>query len=426
MKLYIYFCLVYLFTIFFPSFHSLLGNLGAILIIGSSGAFVGFYFLITNKTKIVFGHSYEPYYFKFFLLIFCFFALHITLAMSIGVAFGNIDLIVRDFFEFHRPFYYSLVFIFSFFVFKNYSSINWFENFLLVVFFILVGFGFFQFFDVSREISGLYTKELNLRSGRVAIPFGNPYFFSFFVSFFVLFFFIKFIFFSKKYVFLFLLSVIMFILPQSRSVAAGLLIGFFVLLPFLMLYLNFQKVLKLKLDKKFAKFLLFFASLIFLSVLFISSLIESFPYLTGQFVKFFNGEGAGSSANVRLDQFLFAIDKASNNGFIWVFGNGPAKNEMEYVESIYTYQFYRYGIVGIVLYFIFPLLVCAWLSWRCMTLVGFKSQDFSIYFALFLWFLTIPLMSIGNNFTEQVRLSFFFYTFVGFINARYVLLTAHS
>jgi hypothetical protein len=193
-----------------------------------------------------------------------------------------------------------------------------------------------------------------------------------------------------------------------------------------MFSLNFKKVLKSKLNRKFVKFLLLFTFLMFLFVFSISYLIESFPYLTGQFVKFLNGEGAGGSANARLDQLLFAIDKASNNGFIWVFGNGPAKNEMEYVESIYTYQFYRYGIVGVVLYFIVPLLVCSWLSWRCMMLVGFKSQDFPIYFALLLWFLTIPLMSIGNNFTEQIRLSFFFYTFVGFINARYVLLTARS
>ncbi len=60
----------------------------------------------------------------------------------------------------------------------------------------------------------------------------------------------------------------------------------------------------------------------------------------------------GNSAGARVEQFLFALDKAQNP-LIMFFGNGPSKLEMEYVELMYTYQFYRYGLVGVLLYFVY-------------------------------------------------------------------------
>jgi hypothetical protein len=147
-------------------------------------------------------------------------------------------------------------------------------------------------------------------------------------------------------------------------------------------------------------------------------LIDSFPYLTGQFIIVLDGGGIGNSANVRLSQFLFALDKAERNFIILVFGNGPAKDEMEFVESLYTYLFYRYGVLGLIL----NLAVLGLSMFHCFKIVlkvGPRSKLYELYLSILLWLLTIPIMSIGNNFTDQARISFFYYMILGLVAVSY-------
>ncbi|NWO07110.1 MAG: hypothetical protein HLX50_15875 [Alteromonadaceae bacterium] len=406
------------FSLFFPTFSNTLGYSGAMLIIVGSAAIVTPWLLLKGSKSIFKNASKnESRFILIVLTFFLFFSFHIVLSMVVGVIFGDVNLIFRDFYEIHRPVYYALVFLFSFLVFRDLRDFEYFTTGITITFLVVTGFGLFQFFDLNRGFSVLYTKYANIRMGRVAIPFGNPYYYSFFVSFFVLFFFSKIIFSGFRYVPLFVLSIIMFVLPQSRSVAVGLLLGFFVIIPGLLVILSAPSGSKLY--KRYFYGFVFFVLVCFSFLALIPILLENFPYLTGQFVRTLSGEGIGSSASARLDQFLFAVNKAGSNIPLWLIGNGPSKNEMEYVESIYVYQFYRYGLFGLVLYLAIPILLFSILSWRTMRIMGRYNSEYAFHFALVAWFLTIPLMSVGNNFTEQVRLSFVYYSFLGLVAGRY-------
>lgn len=411
------------FAFFFPLFRNYIGTAGAIAINGFLIIFIGLYFLYFLKEKLKFQDQNLLSIYKYFAFIFVFMLLHIPLASSIGVTFGSIQPVVRDFFELHRPILYILVFSVAFFTFVDLNRIGRMHILLLGIFTLLVLFGLNHFFHFNEFLTSIYTKEANASRFRVAIPFVNPYDYAFMISFFVFYFFVNALYRSKWYILLTVLALIMFILPQSRSVAAGMLIGIFVVLPFILIYLNLNK--QLVFNKPFIWFGIFFITISISFLAMIPYLLENFPYLTTQFVKFSESGDIGNSANTRLEQFYFALDKAQNP-LIFLFGNGPAKDELEYVESIYNYQFYRYGIVGIILYLIYPLLLSSYFLVKILKKLHYGSELYPLYLTLLLWFVTIPLMSIGNNFTEQIRISFFYYSMLGLVARSYYLIVIEN
>jgi len=109
---------------------------------------------------------------------------------------------------------------------------------------------------------------------------------------------------------------------------------------------------------------------------------------------------------------LFAFEKAQNP-IILFFGNGPAKSEMQFLESVYVFFFYRYGFIGLLLLYFFPLFTAVLLAFDRLKNLTVYSMAYPFYLSVFLWFLVGPLMMIGNNFTEQVRLSFMYYSIIG-------------
>lgn len=411
------FIVLALFALFFPSFQGQLGSAGAIFINGSLIMLLGFYFILQKK-QIYYFTSLEKKYYLYFSLIWVFFFFHIALSILIGMLFGNVTVIERDLFELHRPILYFLLFTFSYFVFLDKDILNGLNTLLIYIFVGVVVIGLLQFFRIDDTFSELYTKLHNIKSFRVAAPFTNPYDFAFVMSFFIYYFFIATLYKSWKYVFLFLIAVIMFVLPQSRSVAVGFLIGFFVVTPFILMLLGI-KIKKRKLTKPYFYYMVVFAVIVFSFLASIPYLLENFGYLTGQFVRLFESGEVGNSASIRVEQFLFALNKAENL-LILLFGNGPSKLEMEYVESMYTYQFYRYGLVGVVLYFVYPIVLTVFLSWRLLKMVDKKSYAYVLFLTMVLWLLTHPFMFIGNNFTEQVRTSFLYYSLLGIVASQYI------
>lgn len=337
--------------------------------------------------------------------------------MSIGVFFGGVELIERDFYELYKPFFYILIFIFSFFFFCEHDFLDFFEKALFVVFIIVVVLGLNHYFRVFDFITVLYTKEKNIQSLRVSTPFVNPYDYAFFMTFFVYYFFIKSFFYNIKCFTLFLISIVMLVLPQSRSVMVGFLIGFFCIMPFLLSFTEF-KIKGLIIKKRLLYFYLVFFVMLVLLAIAVPYLIENFRYLTGQFIRLIESGDIGNSAGLRVQQFIFALDKGIDNPLILFFGNGPAKDEMEFVESIYNYLFYRYGLISILCYF-FVLCLAVLQTWKIVRNLRPNSNGYCLFYTILLWLLTIPLFSIGNNFTEQVRLSFFYYTILGLVSASY-------
>jgi len=414
------FFVVLLFAFFFPVFQKQLGTAGAMLVNGGIIALISLFFLAKGRLVLYFSDDKEKKVYLSIALIFVFFALHIPLSMAVGAVWGGVNISGRDFFELHRPILYFLVFTLAFFTFKNRCSLAGFERLLIFVFWILVALGVNHYYGFFDDISQLYTKQINIRTRRVSAPFVNPYDYAFAMSFFIFYFFLKTIFLSPRYLVLSGVAIVMFVLPQSRSVVVGFLIGFFLVLPLSLLFFNFD-VMKLRVKKGVLYFFLLFFAVLFSLVAMLPFLIENFAYLTGQFVRVLEGEGVGNSANIRLNQFLFALDKALTNPLILLLGNGPAKDEMEYVESIYNYQFYRYGLVGLALYFIYPISISCCYCLRLLKATPVTSEFYSLYFAIFVWLLTIPLMSIGNNFTEQIRLSFFYYAILAIVASAYLI-----
>lgn len=419
------FVFLFFFAMLMPLFHNYIGSAGVLLVNG----FLIFYIFVflVFKTKLIL--NFRDFYDKGNLLRYCIplalFVFLIPLSMVVGFLFGDVSIIKRDFYELYRPVLYLLVFVFSYFCFSDSIKVVYFEKIILIVFLCVVALGLNHFFRVFDGVSELYTKFHNIKTSRVSTPFVNPYDYAFFMTFFVYYFFIKFLYSSFYYILFFLVSLTMLLLPQSRSVVAGFLIGFFVLMPAFLIYSG-ANISRMKVNKKLIYF--FFVmlfSIVAIVVFLIPYLLENFSYLTGQFVRLIEKGEVGNSAGTRLGQFMFAFDKAVANPLIFLFGNGPAKNEMEYVESIYNYLFYRYGLSGLLLYF-FVLWLSILQCFKIVKKIQYYNVNYSLFLAILLWFITIPLLSIGNNFTEQVRLSFFYYMILGFVASSYYKIVIKS
>jgi hypothetical protein len=412
-----FFGFIFIFSIIMPVLFNKFGNLGVMLVNGPIIILIFAFILFANGTKLKCENKIHKKILFNSLIPLLIYLIILPLSMTSGLFFGEINIIERDFYEFYRPIFYILTFIFSFFYFSKDSRCNFLENLLFFIFIITVLFGLNQFFRFNDWLTELYTKPHNISSGRISSPFVNPYDYAFFMSFFVYYYFTKFLLYKYYYFFLFIISTIMLVLPQSRSILVGFLVGFFIIVP-LFLTIKGVNLKKLTLSKRLIPFYSIIFLLICLIILLIPYLIENFGYLMGQFIRLFEDGEIGGAANTRLNQLTFALSKAVDNPFIFIFGNGPAKNEMEYVESIYTYLFYRHGILGITIYFYF-LFISIFYLFRILKKMDVKLENYTLFLALLFWFVTIPFLSIGNNMTEQVRSSFFYYMLSGFIAASY-------
>src|SRR5690554_4993748 len=110
------------------------------------------------------------------------------------------------------------------------------------------------------------------------------------MSFFILYFFLKMIYSSQLFVLPLVVALIMFVLPQSRSVAGTFLVGFFVVLPMVLFLLEFN-LKRLVVSKKLFLFAILMLVVLIVFVASIPYLLENFRYLTGQFVRLLEGEG---------------------------------------------------------------------------------------------------------------------------------------
>jgi len=416
---YAIFAVFFFYAMFFPTFFSVLGSSGVFVVNGLLLVLMPLFLLLRRKTLLRL-FSMCPREALYFPAAMTLFIVHLPIAMLIGLLYGNIDLTFRDFFEYYRPVFYVLTFVVAFIVFSHTSYLEKFETTLVFCFIGIAAFGLNHFLGVVDPLTELYTKEKNILSRRVSTPFINPYDFAFIMSFFIVYFLSKFLF-AKKFGLLLLASMLLFFLPQSKSIAVALLFSLGVLFPILMTLFCFR-LRSMTVSMSLMKYFFLALVAIFLFALSFSFLLENFAYLVNQFVILLDGGGVGRSANIRLEQFLFAMDKAALHPLILLFGNGPAKGEMEFVESIYNYQFYRYGLVGAILYFAFPLLVSTIFLWKILKAIGRQHSRFPLFFSLFIWLLMLPISSIGNNFTEQVRSSFFFYSILGIIAATHFYL----
>jgi len=412
------FAFIGIFAILFPAFYSVVGTSGAIII----NAIV----LILSVYSIILKHghtarfSMTPYdrrllgafFIVFFLLLF-----HIPISTAIGALFNNFPVVIRDSFELHRPFFYASVFSLAFFSFQSREDLEGIDRYLLIIFLGLGLLGINQYLRISDTITDLYTKHHNAITRRLSAPFINPYDYAFVMMLFVYYFFFRFLYGNRRFVVLFIFAVALFVLTQSRSMTIGLLFGLLVLIPTFMVYVNRKSLFMLRLTAGMSRYLIVsFVGIVVFSAL-VGYLITNFSYLTKAFVTIIENRSISidSSTSIRQEQFNTALKLAIDNPLVALLGNGAAKEKMEFVESMYTYYLFRYGVLGFILYFLIPLLLGLRLCLSCINQIRPNDTLFPLYAAVLIWLLCLPICSIGNNLTEQVRVSFIYYSSLGIV-----------
>jgi hypothetical protein len=145
---------------------------------------------------------------------------------------------------------------------------------------------------------------------------------------------------------------------------------------------------------------------------------DQFRYLIFGIERLLNND-VTSSGQVRIDLMEMALNRASSNLFIFLFGNGPSKAILDNLEAGYAYFIFRYGFSTLLLFFFLPLFI------SCLCLVKIirkKDVETRIYMVVLAWYLSIPFAYFFTNFTEQIRLSFLYYFLMGFSIKSYFLL----
>lgn len=411
--------IAFLYAMAMPTFHVYLGSSGVLVVNGMLIFGLGSYLLIKHFCGDEAKLSVHNTAFVFFIVPLLSFLLLIPISMSVGVIFGDIFVVERDFYEFHKPVLHILVFIFTYLHFSRGDSYKNFEVLLIIIFLLLLLFGLNHFLRIFDFVNELYTKPHNISSKRISVPFVNPYDYAFFMSFFVFYFMFKTLLSKIVYFPLFFLAIILLLLTQSRSVAAGLTVALFIFVPIAVSLVGLRITTnKFCMHKGVIYIYVILSVVLFFFLLSIQFWLDNFSYLASLFIKLIETGEISRSGQIRIDQFNFALAKASEHPLILLFGNGPAKAEMEHVESIYNYLFYRYGLVGLILYFSIlssAIIMC----WRIIKLLKLSSTLSPLFLAMLLWLVATPILSIGNNFTEQVRTSFFYYSVIGIVLATY-------
>tara|TARA_R110002012_G_scaffold78049_2_gene199003 strand:+ start:124552 stop:125802 length:1251 start_codon:yes stop_codon:yes gene_type:complete len=415
-----------MFSLFAPPFYDRLGSAGVLAIIVCTIMLcwlsISFFLrgtlpLNTTERKAIFGVFAA--YFIYFLLL--------PVSSIIGFIFNDFSITIRDLSDIYRPVLYASVFLLTFYSFNSKESFISLEKGLLIVFtgFVLLSVAHLVgFFD---PLIAWFTKAHNVKSRRVCAPFINPYDYAFVMSFYIYYFFLKFLYKSWKFIFLLLLALLMFVSTQSRSIAVGMLFGLVIITPAMMVLVNFRSLREFKLPKTLIKYNLLLVLSIIFFIASVGYLIENYQYLTYEFVKIWNNRGQEISAgSTRLEQLNMAIEYATASPLNFFFGNGPAKDVMEYVESIYTFFFFRYGVVGLFTIFIIPYLIALYSLIKILRKLSPAHPLFVFFLAAVIWLLALPVCAIGNNLTEQFRTSFLYNAFLAIVIRGRLLFTSNE
>lgn len=414
------FALLFWFAMLFPTFNMYLDRIGAMIINGL--LMMVSIVLIYKYTRSTKDYIIREKYLKLFFYLWLAATLIMIVSYPNGMFFANISIIQRDLYDLYKPLFYISIFTLTYLSIQDITDIKRYEKLLQVFFFILLITAVVQFFRFIPEILLQYTKTHNVKTGRVSVPFVNPYDYAFIVSFFAYYFIIKYIYTGKKIsLFLFILATFMILSTQSRSILGSYIIGLFIILPLLVLYLNRNKIINLKLTMTTLRFLVVFFLIILLVVWLVIYILKYFPYIVYGFQTILSGEKL-NSANTRLEQMIFAIESASRHPMLFLFGHGPSKGVMEYVETYYTYAFYRYGIVGLFILLVFPLLLTIHILFKILKILKPTHNLYGLFAAILIWFIIMPISLIGNNFIEQLRISFFYYSILAIVLKSYILL----
>lgn len=145
------------------------------------------------------------------------------------------------------------------------------------------------------------------------------------------------------------------------------------------------------------------------------TLLQNFTYLNAGLRFVLEGHldlsgQSGGSANVRIAQFHYALDNMKWLGFV---GSGMAKDGSILMESVYALYLYRYGLIGLSIFF-FILVACVFSSLKKikMARMADDKERVSLYIALVCYFCVVPLALFSSAMQDAPKLSVFYYCLV--------------
>jgi hypothetical protein len=408
--------LVFVFAIFAPTFRSYIGTQGAIIVNGGILILLCLW-MVGNGQVIRFLSQQEATAYKIIAGCFCYY----FVAIAFATLFLSKRVVVPDLYELHKPLLHLLSFTAAFVFIGTAAHLERVTRLLFWCFAGIVLISLVQIAGVGA-IGEMYTKEANVRAGRVTAPFGNPYDYAFVMSFYVYLFALRFVKLRTAGSLVgLLITLALVVLSQSRTNVIVIAIALAVVIPVVLILDRSAAIRRLLIPVELRKYSIIAAIAGGGALLVIGLFGDEVRYLVGGIERLLQ-EGRQSSLDVRLRQLEVITAMAAQDVWIALFGNGVSKDVMPLVESSYAFFLFRYGVVGFLIVFVLPLLVVLWILIRMLLEV--RSDQKYLAMAVLVWFVTLPVASIGNSFTEQPKISFLFYFLMG-LGIRYYYLAKH-
>lgn len=399
-----------------PTFQGILGSSGSVLVNGTLLVVLVCWMVGMGGLRPMPPGAAGSYRFWSVLCALVLYTVWIPLAGLNGVAVGDVVLVRRDFFEIHRPVLHLLTFIFGFYLAGTAIGRQAVYRQARILLGVLVVFAIIALSGLGGEMLSLYTKGSNIQYRRVSAPFVNPYDFAFVMTFFFFICFAQICYarvnrFAWMFLALILLASILF--TQSRSVLVGCIVGTVLGFPLVFMIRGMRHVTSLSISWPSVRFLLIVLLACVVVGVSLGWLSSQFPYIFQAVFAVLEGRSFGS-ARMRLEQIQLAIDLGRQDWRLLAFGMGPAKDMVEFLESAYAFYVFRYGVLGLLFFFWLPWLIGLISISKLLRQSGFDKTWLPVFAGAWVWWLMVPLSSFGNNFTEQVRVSAFYFAMLGF------------
>jgi hypothetical protein len=328
------------------------------------------------------------------------------------------NIIFRDVFELHRPFYYFMLMVYPLiFVWDEKIIIrNVFKTIIFIIIIqIITGILHSQNYSWFSNLIIIYTKFSNSISHRATGTFGNPYDYGVFMIFSLIlsaYYAIK----NKFNILFCLLALFCFnavLISQSKT-------AFYVVFPAIMYALLFCVIHSRKKFINLMLIIVLLSSVLTLSYIYKDNLLRYFTqnltYLastdTLELEKLYNKSLENRN---RLDDLLWVIKELSESNVMQImFGVQIGKSVNDDIEFGYAVFLYRYGLIGLAIYISFFLIAIVYSSLAYIKAKRRKCIEVeSLFFAFHVWSVSLLIATVANNFIDQPRHTFFFFTMVG-------------
>lgn len=355
------------------------------------------------------------------LLIMSFYSAHVFIG-SLSVV-GARQLTIPDLYEVHRPIMISMALITAA-AYASRSPRDWskINRIFLILSLVIVFLGLVQYFRLLPDSALLqYTKFRMIRRQQISVPWRNPYDYAYVMIFFASLQLSRSILLRHRSsvalaCVAYLLAGGVIVFSQARSGILAFAFASFVVLAMSWLQRRNGVVHRWRV-----------VQLVMVAVIAIAAVSQIAGALVADSL-YYVAEAASHISEAespitglltafgteRIAQLHFAWDSIARSVFTVVFGHGPHKALGIHLESIYASIGYRYGLLGITLYIVFPVMLALRAGWIALSRVR-SIEKLAFCIAATAWVISILVAGLANNFLEQARVFVFFYFVLGML-----------